>query len=232
MHCGSRKPSLRWQGKRDCGAHNATLKNLQHTTISPIEEGQHLARNAFKLHLAAPHNTIPSHLLLWDSRPPLRSNERTNTGMSEASLHLVSGSLQLITENGREGISAASVHARLLPSKSNEKWFIKKYNLYTNCLALPTCTHVDLRTSSRLILFSLLLSSAFFAHASLSQSHCPLPFSLVRKTPGRSKQVKPRTSTSFSPFIEAVILLPSCSKTIDLPNSRVSTKPVLRICIE
>ena len=98
-----------------------------------------------------PHNTIPSHLLLWDSRPPLRSNERTNTGISKASLHLVSGSLQLITENGREGISAASVHARILPSKS--KWFIKKYNLYTNCLALPTCAHVDLRTSSRLYSF-------------------------------------------------------------------------------
>ena len=151
MHCGSRKPSSRWQGKRDCGAHNATLKNLQHTTISPIEEGQHLARNAFKLHLRL-HITpfLPTcsfgirglHCVQMKGQP---------LGCQKQVSIIVSGSLQLITENGREGISAASVHARILPSKST--WFIKKYNLYTNCLALPTCTHVDLRTSSRLYSF-------------------------------------------------------------------------------
>ena len=64
----------------------------------------------------------------------MRSNERTTNNGIEANVHLASASLWLFKENSGEGISAASVNARILPSKS--EWLSKKHILYRNYLGI------------------------------------------------------------------------------------------------
>ena len=95
---------------------------------------------------------------------------------------------------GKLGISAASVHARILLSKYNGS--SKKQSLYY--LLGVTCPR-SVSISAR--------AAAYSSHSCFPQSESlRFIFSLVRITPSRSKTSKPRSFASLLPHLEAVIL--------------------------
>ena len=107
------KPSWRWQGKRGCGAHNTMLKvcnTPQYPQASspgwPATSHHRRSTSSKKrATLCLRLNITPFPATCSFGIAPLGSGAstafkcRANSGISEVSLHLASGSLRLVNEN-------------------------------------------------------------------------------------------------------------------------------------